>query len=96
MEWVSPQRLRQRFNNGLYYERVTAGTLRARTRLSRLAPQSAGQAPGTVSQFVEYFDGRQKVAQIHQYLRPDGTIGASGRPDPKGVFENGRWYRTKP
>jgi hypothetical protein len=23
------------------------------------------------------------VADCHQYLRPDGSIGASGKPDPK-------------
>lgn len=35
---------------------------------------------------VEYFavDGRM-MALVHQYLRPDGSIGGSGRPDPKRV-----------
>jgi hypothetical protein len=27
-----------------------------------------------------------EVARVHQYLRPDGTIGGSGRPDPKKVL----------
>jgi hypothetical protein len=33
------------------------------------------------------------VAVMHQYLRPDGTIGASGQPDPKRlVVEGDVWY----
>ncbi|MBI2907275.1 MAG: hypothetical protein HYX92_06425 [Chloroflexi bacterium] len=25
------------------------------------------------------------VALVHQYVRPDGAIGGSGRPDPKRI-----------
>jgi hypothetical protein len=31
-------------------------------------------------------------ASIHRYLRPDGTLGASGRPDPKRLVEGGVKY----
>ena len=34
----------------------------------------------------------KNVAGVHQYLRRDGTIGASGRPDPKELFVNGTLY----
>jgi hypothetical protein len=34
----------------------------------------------------------EKVAGVHQYLRPDGTIGLSGRPDPKEVYIDGVLY----
>lgn len=27
-----------------------------------------------------------KLAIVHQYLLPDGTIGGSGRPDPKRMI----------
>ena len=30
-------------------------------------------------------DGR-KLAIVHQYLLPDGSIGGSGRPDPKRMI----------
>ena len=33
-------------------------------------------------------DGR-KLAIVHQYLLPNGTIGASGRPDPKRMIHDG-------
>jgi len=43
-----------------------------------------------MSQTVEYFtiDG-QRVARVHQYLRPDGTIGGKERPDPKWLRVGG-------
>ncbi len=31
----------------------------------------------------------KKVALVHQYLRPDGRIGASGMPDPKWLLGEG-------
>jgi hypothetical protein len=32
------------------------------------------------------------MARVHQYVLVDGTIGASGRPDPKRVFYEGVLY----
>jgi hypothetical protein len=43
---------------------------------------------GTRSQIIAYFDGDRKVAIVHQYLRADGSIGGSGRPDPKEITED--------
>lgn len=34
-----------------------------------------------------------EIARVHQYDRPDGTIGLSGRPDPKRVLRDGVLYR---
>lgn len=36
-----------------------------------------------------------RVALVHQYLRPDGTVGASGQPDPKWLLEDGVIYATE-
>lgn len=33
-------------------------------------------------------DGNQ-IALVHQYLRRDGTLGASGLPDPKWLLHEG-------
>ena len=39
---------------------------------------------GTRSQTIRYYDSNgQWVVEIHQYLRPDKTLGASGKQDPK-------------
>ena len=29
---------------------------------------------------------------VHLYFRPDGSIGGSGKPDPKWLFEDGVIY----
>jgi hypothetical protein len=57
------------------------------------------QPPGTRSQVIRYIDKHGvEVARVHQYLRRDGTLGASGRPDPKRLFIKGILYlpRRKP
>ncbi len=47
----------------------------------------------TRSQYIIYVNNKgQKVAGVHQYLRPNGKLGASGRPDPKELFVNGILY----
>lgn len=54
------------------------------------------QLAGTRSQLVEYVDAHQgrlvKVALAHRYLRPDGSLGGSGQPDPKRVLHDGILY----
>ena len=48
----------------------------------------------TQSQMVSYRDTENReIARVHQYLRADGSIGASGRPDPKRLLEDGVLYR---
>lgn len=58
------------------------------------APTALGEVPGTVSHMLQYFepDG-ELVAKVHEYLRPDGTIGASGKRDPKWVKVGGVVFR---
>ncbi len=47
-----------------------------------------GQPVGTKSQMVVYLDSNDdQIALVHQYVRPDGTLGGSGRPDPKKVLK---------
>jgi hypothetical protein len=31
---------------------------------------------------------------VHQYLQPDGTLGASGQPDPKRLLHDGILYHA--
>jgi len=38
----------------------------------------------THSEFVRYVDSSGKlIVELHRYLRPDGSLGASGKLDPK-------------
>ena len=48
------------------------------------APEKSRQPYCTRSQIIAYVDAdNNEAALVHQYLRPDGTLGASGKPDPK-------------
>jgi hypothetical protein len=63
------------------------GTLTAKvTRDGNPNPKS-NQPPGTRSQEVVYSEGSNEVARVHQYMRSDGTLGGSGYPDPKTIYE---------
>ena len=45
---------------------------------------------GAKSEIVGYFNQfGKKIAEIHRYILPDGTLAASGKPDPKAVFHLG-------
>src|SRR5437867_101867 len=91
---VTERDLRGRFNDLGYWERVQAGDFRAVLREeSHPAPQDSGQPYCSRSQIIAYRDeSGDDVALVHQYLRPDGTLGASGRPDPKEVYYDGTLY----
>lgn len=52
----------------------------------------SGQPDGTISQVVDYFSGHEWVASAHLFVLPDGTVGASGFPDPKMVLSAGVRY----
>jgi len=92
---VSVEELRRLFNECRFWERVQAGELRASLkREGHPAPPASGQPYCTRSQEVFYFDAEDlEVARVHQYLRPDGTLGGSGRPDPKRLLHEGTLYR---
>ena len=53
-------------------------------------PAAVGEPPGTRSQVIRYVDSAGLwIVEVHQFLRPNGTLGASGRPDPKAWFRGG-------
>lgn len=87
--------MRRRFNRGRYYERVLSGELSTRVKDTHPTRTKANEPYCTRTQQVSYLQGGLEVARVHQYLRPDGKIGASGLPDPKRIFENGIMYRLR-
>ena len=83
--------LRRLFNELGLFEAAQRGEFSIRVK--RDGHPSAlwvGEPVCTRSQAVGYIDadGRE-IAVVHQYLRRDGSIGASGRPDPKRLLHNG-------
>lgn len=92
---VPALRLRQMFNDGQYYERLQAGELLAIIGDDRHPSAPMAREPNcTRSQIVHYYDVKQrtKVAIVHQYVRPDGRLGASGLPDPKRIRDGDTLY----
>ncbi len=57
------------------------------------SPVGSGQPYCTRSQYIVFRESSgTTVAEAHQYLLPDGTIGASGLPDPKLLVLDGILY----
>ncbi|MBA3571931.1 MAG: hypothetical protein H0W34_08165 [Pyrinomonadaceae bacterium] len=86
------------FNEGRFWERTQAGELRAVVAKERI-PSEVDDVTiplGSVSQEVRYYDqDNNEVARIHWYIKPDGSIGGSGLPDPKRLMVNGILYRLE-
>jgi hypothetical protein len=90
---ITSAELRRIFNDSQLWERAQTGEFEERVLwLSHPAPRRSGEPFCTESQMVGYFEtsgNRRRIALVHQYLRPDGSVGASGRPDPKAILDRG-------
>ena len=86
------------FNEGGYWERAKKGEFSVVTLEDRHPALMAANEPlCTHSQMVSYREPSTdyEVARVHQYLRPNGDIGASGKPDPKRLYKDGELYRLE-
>lgn len=89
---VDETELRRRFNDGTYEQRVASGVLRAditgksHVRQDGL-PDNCSYCTNSLEHTYIDVQTNQVVAITHRYVRPDGTIGASGKPDPKLLVE---------
>jgi hypothetical protein len=95
MKRIEPTEMQRLFNEGGFWERAKSGELTMVTLEHRHPALTAANEPFcTHSQMISYRDSNDnEMARVHQYLRPDGTIGASGKPDPKRLFCDGELYR---
>src|SRR3989304_1172342 len=91
---ISLSYLRQLFNEGDYWPKAQDGRLKERLLVDRHPSSPKAPVPLCArSQLISYIDSDgQEIARVHQYLKPDGTLGASGKPDPKRLFYNGVLY----
>lgn len=82
---MEPSELRELYAKDQMEFRLQRGELEARLVKERHpSPPRAGEPVCTLSQAVEYLDpSGERLVLVHQYLRPDGSIGGSGKPDPK-------------
>lgn len=83
------------FNDGDYWGRMQRGEFTPVVIEDRHPSLMKANEPYcTKSQMVSYRDkDNNEVVRVHQYLRPDKTIGASGRPDPKRLLKDGVLYK---
>ncbi len=80
------------FNTHIY-PRITRGELQSVLEWERHpSPPKATEPSCTRSQLLAYYDKGTRIARAHRYLRPDGTLGGWGRPDPKQVLLDGVLY----
>ncbi len=81
------------FNRLGFVNRVETGTLRAVVTQHRLRTPEWSDEP-LYRQIVRYFDGDELVAVVNQWQRLDGSLAASGLPDPKRIIVDGKTYWT--
>ncbi|HXM05112.1 MAG TPA: hypothetical protein VN939_21040 [Chthoniobacterales bacterium] len=95
MKRIPATEMQKLFNEGGYWEKAKSGEFSTVTLEHRHPALTAANEPFcTYSQMISYRDASDnEVARVHQYLRPDGTIGASGKPDPKRLFADGELLR---
>jgi hypothetical protein len=93
VKYVSDDELQRIFNEGRYYERMLAGEFHAHMIGQKRYKRGDRRVRNTMSQTVEYRDefGRF-IARVHQFRRRDGSLGASGKPDPKALYHDGVLY----
>jgi hypothetical protein len=84
---VSEWEVRKVFNDLGLAEKVVAGELNEWIERDVPSRPELGLPPGTRTRTAWYLDSQlQKVAFVHYYLLPDGSIGASGKVDPKRII----------
>jgi hypothetical protein len=95
---VPVEQIQRLFNNGRYWQMVQEGILQQTLLKDRHPTSPRAPVPYcTRSQYISYSDDAgQEIARVHQYLLPDGTLGASGKPDPKRLLHDGILYFPLP
>jgi hypothetical protein len=82
--------LNQQFNSNGWIERL-ASYSKVEIHNS-LTPSEHGQPIGTLTIGHDYYDADNTLlATVFYYLKPDNTLGASGKKTPKGLRIDGEW-----
>jgi hypothetical protein len=85
-KFVNAGELQRLFNDADYFGRTQTGEFLEEVVYDRKPHPKSGQASGTRSERVNYTDQEGRyMATVHQFKRIDGSLGASGLPDPKRV-----------
>jgi len=86
----------KRFNEGGYWEKVRDGTWTSHVLASHRSTLLSHEAVEITSVMLSYRDrDGNEMARVHQFVRPDGSLAASGKPDPKRLIQDGVMYRLE-
>jgi hypothetical protein len=87
VERITEWKMRWLFRKHNIWRKVKRGDLTEKILRSKPAILEAGQILDTKSQSIVYLDAlSQQIAKIHQYQHLDGSLGGSGKPDPKQLM----------
>jgi hypothetical protein len=93
---IEVDEMRKRFNTGGFQENVASGEWTTTVMESRISKNLPEETVEITSVMLSYQDkDGNEMARVHQYQRPDGSLAASGKPDPKRLVQNGVLYRLK-
>jgi hypothetical protein len=82
------------FNEGMYWELVCSRKYTFKVIRDGEPEPDSNEPPGTRSWAISIRDEIGiEVVQAHMYKRPGWVIGASGKPDPKRIYKDGKLYR---
>jgi hypothetical protein len=89
---ISERELQYKFNNneGGYKNRMDE--LEISCSYDEPASPKSGQDPGTTSKIFKFRENGATVMILHFFLRSDGSLGASGKFDPKNLLIEGILY----
>jgi hypothetical protein len=92
---INEWEMRRIFNEGDYQGKVRRGELTEKLRRNTHPSRTEANEPFcTRTQEISYVDAEGKeIVRVHQYVRPDLTLGASGFPDPKRILVGETMYR---
>ena len=98
IEYIDERNIQTLFNNSEYPEFIRSGRLK-QTLLKRSHMQNPDLRQGphcthSESHLYTSDDGEYLVV-VHQYVKPDGMLGASGKPDPKRMKLEGLIYAVR-
>ena len=84
------------FNEERFVERSQTGEIKAVVVHSGTPSPDVGLPLGSRSQLLSNRDlNGLELARAHQYVLPDGRVGASGKPDPKRILKDGKLFRLE-
>lgn len=73
---------------------VQSGQWTAHVLESRISDALTSEKVQITSVMLSYHnENGDEMARVHQYQRPDGSLAASGKPDPKRLVQDGILYR---